>query len=46
MTNRMKLAAANALAGLIHEPTPENIIPWSLDRQVAQTVSQAVAGSA
>ncbi len=46
VTTRMKLAAANALAGLIHEPTPENIIPWSLDRQVAQTVSQAVAGSA
>jgi len=45
VTVRMKLAAANALAGLVSEPTPENIIPWSLDRQVAQTVSQAVAGS-
>ncbi len=46
VTVPMKLAAANALAALVKEPTPENIIPWSLDRQVAQTVSQAVAGSA
>ena len=46
VTTRMKLAAAKALAGLVHEPTPENIIPWSLDRQVAQAVSQAVVGSA
>ncbi len=46
VTVRMKLAAARALAALVNEPTPENIIPWSLDRQVAQTVSQAVAESA
>jgi len=46
VTTRMKLAAANALAGLVHEPTPENIIPWSLDRQVAHAVSQAVIESA
>ena len=45
VTTRMKLAAASALAGLVHEPTPENVIPWSLDGQVARTVSQAVAGS-
>jgi len=45
VTTRMKLAAANALAALVKEPTPESIIPWSLDRQVAQAVSQAVAGS-
>lgn len=45
VTTRMKLAAANALAALVKEPTAENIIPWSLDRQVAQTVSQAVAGT-
>ena len=45
VTTRMKLAAANALAALVIEPTQENIIPWSLDRQVAQTVSQAVAGA-
>ena len=41
----MKLAAATALAGLIPEPTPENVIPWSLDREVAKVVSQAVSGS-
>ena len=46
VTTRMKLAAANALAALIIEPTPENIVPWSLDRQVAQTVAQAVTASA
>ena len=46
VTTKMKLAAANALAALVNEPTPEVIIPWSLDRQVAQTVAQAVAGSA
>ncbi len=45
VTTRMKLAAAAALAALVKEPTPENVIPWSLDREVAQTVSQAVAGS-
>jgi malate dehydrogenase (oxaloacetate-decarboxylating) len=46
VTTRMKLAAAIALAGLVKEPTPENVIPWSLDRQVAQTVAQAVSGAA
>ena len=45
VTTRMKLAAANALASLVTEPTPETIIPWSLDPQVARAVSQAVAGS-
>ena len=46
VTTRMKLAAAGALAALVIEPTPENVIPWSLDRQVAQTVAQAVADTA
>ncbi len=46
VTTRMKLAAANALAALGAEPTPENVLPWSLDRQVAQTVAQAVSGAA
>ena len=45
VTTRMKLAAATALAALVKEPTPENVIPWSLDRQVAQTVAAAVAGA-
>jgi malate dehydrogenase (oxaloacetate-decarboxylating) len=46
VTTRMKLAAAMALAGLVKEPTPENVIPWSLDLQVAQTVARAVSGAA
>ena len=45
VTTHMKLAAASALAALVSEPTPDIIIPWSLDPQVAQSVSQAVAGS-
>jgi malate dehydrogenase (oxaloacetate-decarboxylating) len=43
ITTRMKLAAAEALAGLVAEPTAENIIPWSLDPVVVPAVSQAVA---
>ena len=46
VTTHMKLAAANALAALVSEPSPGNIIPWSLDRQVAKTVAKAVAESA
>jgi malate dehydrogenase (oxaloacetate-decarboxylating) len=43
ISTRMKLAAAEALAGLVAEPTPECIIPWSLDREVVPAVSHAVA---
>ncbi|CAI8021174.1 NAD-dependent malic enzyme [Geodia barretti] len=43
ITTRMKLAAAEALAGLVAEPTPEYIIPWSLDPVVVPAVAQAVA---
>ena len=43
ITTRMKLAAAGALAGLVTEPTAENIIPWSLDPAVVPAVSHAVA---
>ena len=46
VTTEMKLAAGRALAALIPEPTPGKIIPWSLDRQVARTVAQAVAEAA
>ncbi len=46
VTTAMKLAAATALAALVKEPTRGNVIPWSLDRQVAQTVAAAVAGAA
>ena len=43
ITTRMKLAAAEALAGLVAEPTAENIIPWSLDPVVVPAVAHAVA---
>ena len=43
ITTRMKLAAAEALAGLVAEPTAENIIPWSLDPAVVPAVSHAVS---
>jgi malate dehydrogenase (oxaloacetate-decarboxylating) len=39
----MKLAGAEALAGLIPEPTAECIIPWSLDPIVVPAVAKAVA---
>ena len=45
VTTRMKLAAATALAAMVTEPTHENVIPWSLDREVAKTVSRAVSGA-
>jgi len=43
ITNRMKVAAAEALAGLIEEPTAERVIPWTLDPAVVPAVAQAVA---
>ena len=43
ITTRMKLAAAEALAGLVAEPTAEHIIPWSLDPAVVPAVSHAVS---
>ncbi|HAA95844.1 MAG TPA: NAD-dependent malic enzyme [Dehalococcoidia bacterium] len=46
ITTEMKLAAAEGLAAMVKEPTPGNVIPWSLDREVAQTVAKAVAGAA
>jgi len=45
ITTGMKLEAAKALAGLVVEPTAENIIPWSLDTDVVPAVSQAVASA-
>ncbi len=43
ITTGMKLAAAQALAGLVEEPTAGRVIPWSLDKAVVPAVSQAVA---
>jgi len=42
ITNRMKVAAAEALAGLIQEPTAERVIPWTLDPAVVPAVAPAV----
>ena len=43
ITTGMKLAAGQALAALIPEPTPEKVIPWSLDHAVPQAVARATA---
>jgi malate dehydrogenase (oxaloacetate-decarboxylating) len=43
ITTRMKIAGAEALAGLVAEPTSECIIPWSLDRAVVPAVAHAVS---
>ncbi len=42
----MKVAAAEALASYVIEPTPERIIPEALDKQVALRVGAAVATAA
>ena len=43
ITDRMKIAGAEALAGLVAKPTADRIIPWSLDKDVVPAVSHAVA---
>ena len=43
VSTKMKLAAAVALAALVVEPTSECVIPWSLDKEVAQAVAKATA---
>ena len=43
VTMRMKVAAASAIAGLIPEPTPDEIIPYALNPAVVPTVAEAVA---
>ena len=45
ITTKMKLAAAQALAALVVEPTVDNVIPWSLDRAVSLAVAKATAES-
>lgn len=42
ITDEMKLAAAEAIASLVEKPTPEKIIPFSLDRNVVLAVAEAV----
>lgn len=43
ITESMKLAAAQALAGSVREPKPDKVIPDALDRSVAPLVAVAVA---
>jgi malate dehydrogenase (oxaloacetate-decarboxylating) len=42
----MKIAAAEALAAYVIEPTPERILPDPLDKQVALRIGRAVATAA
>ncbi|MBP6942998.1 MAG: NADP-dependent malic enzyme [Candidatus Buchananbacteria bacterium] len=42
ITERMKLAAAEAIAKCVDNPTPEQIIPSPFDRNVATAVAEAV----
>lgn len=45
INNEMKIAAANALASCV-EPTKDNILPYTLDRNVVPKVAAAVAKAA
>lgn len=42
ITDKMKIATAEAIAGMIKKPTAENIIPSALDKTVAKKVAIAV----
>lgn len=42
ITPKMKLAAANALAGLVKNPTRDSIVPSIFDPQVVKIISEAV----
>lgn len=43
ITEKMKLAAAHALAGVVADPNPTNIIPDAFDPNVVKHVAKAVA---
>ena len=42
ITTKMKLAAAESIAGYIKTPTADLIIPSALDKEVACVVAEAV----
>ncbi len=46
INEEMKLAAANAIAGLVANPSAEKIVPDPLDNAIVPAVSKAVAGAA
>ena len=45
INNEMKIAAANAIASCV-EPTKENILPYTLDKNVVKKVAEAVKKAA
>ena len=45
INNEMKIAAANALAGCV-QPTKDNLLPYTLDKNVVKRVAEAVAKTA
>lgn len=45
ITPRMNLAAADAIAASISDPTPDRVLPAALDASVAQRVAAAVAAA-
>ena len=42
ITDEMKIAAAESIASLVKNPTPEKIIPFSLDKELVPAVASAV----
>ncbi len=42
ITDDIKIAAAEAIAGMVKKPTPEKIIPYALDKNVAKRVAKAI----
>ncbi|MDO8573703.1 MAG: NADP-dependent malic enzyme [Candidatus Daviesbacteria bacterium] len=45
ITSRMKLAAAEALAGIIKKPTINHFVPSIFDKKVVKTIASAVASA-
>jgi malate dehydrogenase (oxaloacetate-decarboxylating) len=46
ITDKMKIAAAQAIAGFVKDPNPEKIVPSVFEEGVAQAVAEAVKVSA
>ena len=46
ITEKMKVAAAHALAAYIKKPTAEEILPYVLDKNVTKAVAEAVRKAA
>lgn len=42
ISSRLKIAVAEAIAGVVKKPTPENIIPSVFDKKVVKVISDAV----